>query len=416
MRRVSKPGFPVYTFRYHFGYASDAKKSMEKTNYNLLIVDDSSTVRAMLTMHVELLGFKAYQAENGEEALEILRRQGIDLIISDIMMPKMDGYRLLETLKADDNLRHIPVIVISSVDEIDSIARCIELGAEDFLSKNFNSVLLRARIDACLEKKRLRDVEIEYMQKIIDFEKNEREKILKELEIAKEIQASMLTDVIPDVKGLSIWAMTEPAKQVGGDFYDFITLSDVLTGFVIGDVSGKGVPAALFMALSMALVRACALDDTSALNAITKAHRLILEYSKASMFVTLFYVIINSESHTMSYVNAGHNPVLLLKKEGGFLELAATGIMLGALENIELEEVSMKIESGDILVLYTDGATDAINKDREFFGMDRLREVILRYSNGSSRELAEAIKGAVLQFAGDQPQFDDITLMVVKIL
>ncbi|NQE04901.1 hypothetical protein C5S32_03425 [ANME-1 cluster archaeon GoMg1] len=245
------------------------------------------------------------------------------------------------------------------------------------------------------------------------FDELERKRY--ELKMAHDIQQSFLPDAIPLLKGFELAAQNLPAKEVGGDFYDFIPISEDKMGVTIADVSGKGVPAALFMALSRTIVRANATRSPDVVDVIQDANRLITADAKSGMFVTLFYAILDLREKTLTYVNAGHNPPVMFKgKTGELIMLRAKGIALGAMEDIELEERKIILKSGDMVVFYTDGVTEAEDVEERQFGKERLFKVIKENHNLSANDMIEKIKAAVLSFCGKQPQFDDITLMVLK--
>ncbi len=244
----------------------------------------------------------------------------------------------------------------------------------------------------------------------------EKERLQKELEIAKGIQQSFLPEKEPEIAGIDISASNIPAKEVGGDFYDFIPIAADKWGLTIADVSGKGVPAALYMALSRTLVRASTTGNPNVSDGIEKANDLICADSKSGMFVTLFYAILDVKKKSLRYVNAGHNPPLLLRQpSGGILLLKAEGIALGVVGGIKLEEADVQLEKGDLITLFTDGVTEAINEKEELFGQQRLLDVIEQNRGLPAREIVVKIQDAVTAFAGGQPQFDDITLMIVKV-
>ncbi len=245
----------------------------------------------------------------------------------------------------------------------------------------------------------------------------EKERLEKELEIAKGIQQSFLPEKEPEIPGIDIAASNLPAKEVGGDFYDFIPIAMDKWGLTIADVSGKGVPAALFMALSRTLVRASTTGNPNIRDGIEKANDLICSDAKSGMFVTLFYAILDAKKKTLKYVNAGHNPPMLLRQpSGGILLLKADGIALGVMGGIQLEEAQVELEKGDIITLFTDGVTEAINEEEEQFGQQRLREIIEANKNLPAKEIIQKIQQAVDAFSGSQPQFDDLTLMIIKVL
>jgi serine phosphatase RsbU (regulator of sigma subunit) len=252
---------------------------------------------------------------------------------------------------------------------------------------------------------------------IIRLTTAEKERVQKELEIAKGIQQSFLPESAPLIAGFDLAGLNTPALEVGGDFYDFIPVGLDKWGLVIADVSGKGVPAALFMALSRTLIRANATDKVTPAGAIRRANDMISENGRANMFVTLFYGVLDPVRKTLAYVNAGHNPPLVLGQGGVEITLlAARGVALGIMSDIEFEEKEIALHQGDILVLYTDGVTEAINRKQEMFGNDRIGRLVEANHHLSAREIIKLIEREVASFSEGQPQFDDITLLLVKVL
>ena len=244
----------------------------------------------------------------------------------------------------------------------------------------------------------------------------EKERMLKELEIAKGIQQDFLPESAPVIPGFDLDGYNLPALEVGGDFYDFIPLDSDHTGLVIADVSGKGVPAALFMALSRTLIRASAHSAGDPVGSLREANVHLVEDSKTGMFVTLFYAVLDSRAKTLTYVNAGHNPPILVGAGSGSVKLlSAQGIALGVINEIDLEAVKIPLNTGDLIVLYTDGVTEATNEKIEEYGTDRFTDCILKNRNGTAPEIREAVVRDVIAFAGTQPQHDDITIMVLKV-
>lgn len=250
----------------------------------------------------------------------------------------------------------------------------------------------------------------------------EQELLKRELEVAKKIQASFLPERCADVSGWQLAAIWHSARQVGGDYYDFIPLpptrdgeggGEGRTGVVIADVADKGVPAALFMALSRTLVRTVAIDGRPPAMAIARANDLILADARSDLFVTLFYTILQPESGEITFVNAGHMPPLVARAAAGTLEeLRVPGIALGILEDITFEEHTAHLEPGDTLVLYTDGVTDASDSGQRMFGLERLKQVVTSHQAHTAEDLAQMISDEVAAFVGDAAQFDDFTLVV----
>ena len=258
------------------------------------------------------------------------------------------------------------------------------------------------------------------MQAERDTLMREMERKNTELAIAAGIQQSFLPDTIAQIEGYDIAARSVMAKEVGGDFFDIIPLEVVplgrgQLGIMIADVSGKGIPAALFMALSRIVVRVNALWHRDPARAIHDANNVITQDSKAGMFVTLFYGVLSEKDRTLTYVNAGHNPpVLYRSRDGSLEELMPTGIILGADENREFSARTVTLGCDDVIVMYTDGITESINAREEMFGEERLNRVIRDHARQPSRVILTEILAAVREFTGDVPQFDDITLMVIK--
>jgi sigma-B regulation protein RsbU (phosphoserine phosphatase) len=242
-----------------------------------------------------------------------------------------------------------------------------------------------------------------------------QERLAQELRLASEIQASFLPESCPSMRGWDIAADWHAAREVGGDFYDFIPLGRDRLGMVIADVSDKGVPAALFMSLSRTLVRASALDISSPAKVLQHVNELIMADARSGMFVTMFYAVLDQRKGKLTYASAGHNPPLWWRRaESQMTTLTAKGVVVGVADEIVLEERQIVMEPGDIVVLYTDGVTEPINSKVEEFGEERLTHTIAEASDRTCGELVHLIHDTVSAFVGDQPQFDDYTLVAVK--
>jgi serine phosphatase RsbU (regulator of sigma subunit) len=245
----------------------------------------------------------------------------------------------------------------------------------------------------------------------------DRERLMRELEIARGIQQSFLPQALPYLKGFEVAAFNIPASVVGGDFYDFIPLEHGNWGLVVADVSGRGIPAAIFMALSRTLFNVTAKEKCSVSEVVEKANKVILENNKANMFVTLFYAVLDETKRTINYASAGHNPSLLMKEgEDSVHLLKAQGIPLGMFADNKMTSVEIKMSKGDVVVIYTDGISEAINFDREQFEVDRLAQVIRENRHLSAGVMLEKTSAAIKEFVGLEPQFDDMTLMILKAL
>lgn len=381
----------------------------------LLIVDDNEDNRYTLMRRLQREGYENLTtATDGQQALELLARQRFDLVLLDVMMPGLNGYEVLERMRADSRLRHIPVIMISAVDEIDSVIRCIELGAEDYLSKPFNPTLLRARVGASLEKKRLRDEIMDVLNQIEG-----------ELQAARQIQLSMVpTEFLvptPD-RPVEVYATLEPARRVGGDLYDFFWGEDGRMYFVVADVSDKGAPAALFMARTKTMIRLIATLYRLPEGAPMEPHQIIEKVNEGlslenqqSMFVTVFLGILDPANATLSFTNAGHNLPYLLRNGDGISVLdGARGKPLGIRPTFTYQTESCKLAPGDALFVYTDGIPEALNTASEMFSEERLEEALRSLTAASASEMVAGVMERVRTFAANAVQADDIAAMGLR--
>jgi sigma-B regulation protein RsbU (phosphoserine phosphatase) len=239
--------------------------------------------------------------------------------------------------------------------------------------------------------------------------------INRELETAYNIQASFLPDTIPQHEGWDIGALWRPVRNVAGDFYDFYHLENGCLAIMIADVSGKGIPAALFMALSVTVLRFGMSMNLSPIEVTRRANELIIADQRSKMFATTFVGYIDLETGDLTFSSGGHNPALLYHAASNSCDyITASGVALGIFKSATYEESTAQLEVDDILVLYTDGITEVINTDEEEFGEERLEELVIRYRDLSAQMIADRILEDVTEFAGEQDLFDDATLVIVK--
>lgn len=387
---------------------------------HLLVVDDNRVSRLLLVHGLEQEGHTVESVENGRQALDMLRTKPFDLVLLDVEMPQMDGYQTLSIVKKDDALRHIPVIMVTAIDEMDSTIRCIEMGAEDYLPKPFNPVLLRARIDASLEKKRLRDQEQLYLKGLE-----------RELEIASEIQAGFLPSELPQIPGWDIAASLKSAREVAGDFYDVFPFRiENKIGLVIADVCDKGVAAALFMTLFRSLIRAVSNVDyftegrlspfganpseSRLKTAVSLTNNYIANvHGDTSMFATLFFGMLDPSTGKLSYINAGHEPPLIINDHRIRAALEKTGPAVGIIPNWDFAVQEVQLAPDEILFAFTDGVADTLNGEDESFGKERLLS-LLTTGDQTPSALLTSINAELQEFMADTKQFDDITLLAAR--
>ena len=247
----------------------------------------------------------------------------------------------------------------------------------------------------------------------------EKGRLERELQMAREVQTGLLPHEAPQIPGWEFVGRWLPARQVAGDFYDFIPGHDGRLGLVIADVADKGTPAALFMALSRSIIRGSVGPAPSPRDGIVHANRLLCADSVGGMFVTVFYGLLDPASGELTYVNAGHNPPLLCKQsdhdgQDGPTLLTRTGMALGVLPDTPFEQVTLRLDPGDCLLLYTDGVTDATGVGEERFGLERLQGVLARHRGAPAAAVVAALERALDSFTGSAAPFDDVTILAVK--
>ena len=377
----------------------------------ILIVDDEADVETLITQKfrrkVRRSQWELTFSRNGEEALNALQNNPeIDIVLSDINMPKMDGLTLLQKIREEKlDLR---TIMVSAYSDIENIRTAMNNGAFDFITKPIN----------------FQDMEIT-IERSFDNLKETREALRsrddllilkKELNLAHKIQQSILPkefDLHPSCQSKAIMV---PAKEVGGDFYDIIKLDSKHVALVVGDVSGKGVPAALFAMVNQTLLRSTSsalIRSTGKL--ITQVNQRCSKNNDNCMFITLFYGILNTETGELVYTNAGHLPPLLIHSDGSNEELPLTGgLPLGIVEDEEFAEKNITLRPDDTLFVYTDGITEAINSQGEEFGTSRLVEELTSQASKDLPSLNDYIYNQVLKFSQGVAQFDDLTALSLR--
>jgi len=379
----------------------------------ILVVDDIAENRDLLRRRIERLGVPDVSlATDGIEALAMIRAERFDLVFLDVMMPQMNGYEVLEALRAEGLIADVPVVVISALTEMDSVVRCIELGAEDYLAKPFNATLLRARLYALLEKKRLRD------QMRASLRRMEHE-----LEAARAMQLSMLPAPLAGGDGWPVVTEVhlEPARQVGGDLIDVFPLGPDHCGAVLGDVSGKGPAAALYMARAYGVFRSLAQSwqgwvagEAGAAAFLEQANRQLVAANDACNFLTLLFVVLDVRTGALVYGNAGHLPPFRLRAGTAPEALPGrAGLPLGIDGDAVYRTASAILAPGDVLVVYSDGVTEAMDTESVLFGDDRLLDVLGTLASPEPEATVAAVRQAVGGHIGAAEPSDDVAILAL---
>jgi len=381
----------------------------------ILSVDDEMDLELLLTQYfrrqIRKGEYEFKFAHNGLEALTmLLKEKDFDIILSDINMPEMDGLTLLTKINEMQNPA-LKCIMVSAYGDMGNIRQAMNNGAFDFATKPIDLDDLSVTIEKAIEQ-------IRYI-KTMQQEHTQLESIKGDLAVAREIQQAILPRIFPpfpeNAHQLDIAASMNAAKDVGGDFYDFFRIDDNHIGFVIADVSGKGVPAAIFMAVSRTLIRATGIRGVLPSECMTYSNNLLAKESVNSMFVTVFYGIYNIQTGEVTYANAGHNPPYLIKANGTIEQLPLSkDIVAGAIDEYEFSDEKFQLEHGDTLLLYTDGVTEATDKDYAEYGEGRLETLLKQQTKADCQQIIDKVKEDVKAFVGDAEQSDDITLLALK--
>jgi sigma-B regulation protein RsbU (phosphoserine phosphatase) len=340
----------------------------------------------------------------------LLKNKDYDIILSDINMPEMDGLTLLTKVNEMRNPA-LKCIMVSAYGDMGNIRQAMNNGAFDFATKPIDLDDLSVTIEKAIEQ-------IKYIRQM-QQEHTQLESIKGDLAVAREIQQAILPRIFPpfpeNKEQLDIAASMNAAKDVGGDFYDFFRIDEDRIGIVIADVSGKGIPAAIFMAVSRTLIRATGIRGGKPSECLTYSNQLLAKESVDCMFVTVFYGIYTISTGEITYCNAGHNPPYILKPNGTVEALPMPqDFLLGAIDGVEYHDQQMKLEPGETLVMFTDGVNEAINSSNEEFGNARLDNIIRGLSNASSQQIIESVKDGIKEFVDGAEQSDDITMLVLK--
>ena len=406
----------------------DKYQLSQARGYTVLVVDDSAINREILADQVKAEGYQTATAKDGKQAIQMIQTGSFDLILLDIIMPEIDGYQVLKWIRHSP-WKHIPTIMISALEQTDSVVKCIEMGAEDYLTKPFNSTLLKARLGACLEQKRLRDLESVYMrqlaqanQKISQFNnclQVENTRLSSELEVTQRLQQMLLPKEkeLHQIEALEIAGFSEAAAEIGGDYYDVVQHQGrIIIG--IGDVSGHGLESGVLMLMVQTAIR------TLIENNETDPKRLFEVLNR-----TIYKNIqrLNSDKNiSLSLVDyyegilsiSGQHEEILLVRQGEIerIDTVDLGFPLGLAESIEdfVFETKIPLAQSEVAILYTDGITEAENSQGSHYGLAQLCAVVQQNWQRSAQDIRQAVIQDLRSHIGIEQVYDDITLVVLK--
>ena len=377
--------------------------------YRILVVDDEPDLEPLMLQRmrrdIRSGRYKFVFAQNGVEALEKLRQENdIDMVLSDINMPQMDGLTLLEQIpKVDPNIRSV---IISAYGDMKNIRTAMNRGAFDFVTKPVDFEDLQVTIDRTLRNMAEWREALQSRDRLVALQ--------NELDVARGMQQSILPTRFPKDPSYAVYGKMQPARNVGGDFFDVMYLNDGRVGLAVADVSDKGVPAALFMMSSRTLLKGAAIGVGPPGEVLREVNDLLIEDNEGGMFVTLLYAVYDPSSRELTYANGGHNSPLVVHPDGTSALFPLTdGIALGIAPDLSYKQNTVTLSPGDSVIFYTDGVTEAMNSEGEELGLDPLSEFFRTNPPENPEETTAAVFDAVNVFAGEMAQSDDITCLVL---
>jgi serine phosphatase RsbU (regulator of sigma subunit) len=375
----------------------------ELSDSRILIVDD---VKANIDILVQALRdeYKLSVAVDGAGALRAIEKTPPDLVLLDIVMPGIDGYEVCRQLRAQEQTRELPVMFLSALEDVKDKAKGFEIGGNDYLTKPFEVLEVKARVRSLLKAKAYADAV--------------REAMARDLRIAREIQMGILPADLAGAtrgSGLDVSAAIEPAKEVGGDLYEVLRISNDRVVVALGDVSGKGIPAALFMAVAVTVLRTLARQIAEPDEILRRLNDELAEQNPRSMFVTLQCLVFDLVKRTVSVAGAGHHQLAIVSPgRPPRLACASTGRPAGLMPLNPIECETLPLQSGDTFVLFSDGVSEAMNIHEDFYGEERLLAALATTGGAPAEETVRQVLSDVRSFAAGAKQSDDITVVAVR--
>ena len=397
----------------HHTRSSETRPPTISPGPRALIADDQPDVITALRLLLRNAGYQTEAATSPEEVLEAIKHDNFDLVLMDLNYARdttsgQEGLDLITSIRRLDSA--LPIVVLTAWGSVELAVEAMHRGGRDFVLKPWDNSQLLKSLNAQIEfgrRKRL--------QRSLDAEsRSANDKLQQELEESHQIQAALMPKALPEIDGLDMAIEWRTARAVGGDYFDVLKFSDRHTAFCIADVAGKGMPAALLMSNVQAVLKSYASDGVSPRALCSKVNSVVCENIVPHRFITCFYALLDTQTRRLSYTNAGHCPPMLIR-DGVCLRLGEGGPVLGVFPDSQYTQGEIQLQSGDRLLLYTDGITEAQNPDGWDFGEDRLRELLTAGANESAAELRDRIMEAVNDFSKGEV-YDDATLMIVTVV
>jgi len=382
----------------------------------MLVVDDEPDlellIRQKFRKQIRENEYEFVFAHNGIEALtRVAEHPDVHLVLSDINMPEMDGLTLLSKIGELQNPT-LKAVIVSAYGDMENIRTAMNRGAFDFVTKPIDFTDLEVTINKTIQQVLLIKQALKEHEQLLSFQ--------QDLNVAARIQQSILPRTFPAFphrKEFDLYATMVPAKEVGGDFYDFFFLDEHHLAFVVGDVSGKGIPAAIFMALSRTVLKAIASRVENPGECLRQVNEMLIPESDTAMFVTIFYAVLNTQSGELTFSNGGHNPPYLVSAGGDVTPFEYVGgPIIGKIPGLTFDSKTITLNPGDTVFMFTDGVTEAMDPSRNLFEEPRLIESLKRGKDFKLTDLLQAVSLELKTFASTEPQSDDITMLSMRYL
>ncbi len=374
----------------------------------VLVVDDEPL---NINILVELLKdkYKMMAAKSGAQALKAARSSNKpDLILLDIMMPEMDGYEVCRQLKADEATKDIPVIFVSAMNEALDETKGFDVGAIDYITKPISPKTLEARVHTHLALTQ----QAAELREAHDLIKQQQKRMQDELNVARDIQLSMVPHTFPQDAAIEVYATLKPAREIGGDFYDTFMVDNESLCLCVGDVSGKGAPAALFMAMTKTLIKSYVSSDMSTASIMTRVNDELCENNDGNLFVTVFLAILNIHTGELRFTNAGHNYPYVIKEDKSLVTLKQKhGPVVAAMDGLIYKEDLITLDKSDTLFLFTDGVTEAMDKEEALYGETRLEDFLQTHDVKDVTTSVGLLMQDIAAYENNTEQSDDITIL-----
>jgi phosphoserine phosphatase RsbU/P len=368
----------------------------------VLIADDQQHILFALQMLLSGSGFATETASDPSDVLRALESEAFDAVLIDLNYTRdtvggREGLELVSKIRSLDSV--LPVVVMTAWSTVDLAVEAMQRGASDFVQKPWENRDLLTKLQNQLSRaKSQRELQRRYQEEVRE---------------AREIQASLLPKRLPSVPGYEIAAITQPLRFVGGDYYNISVIDERRTAFCIADVVGKGLPAALLMSSLHAAIQPLISQNLSPAELCHRLNRILCDLTPVGKFISLFYGVLDSEDHRLTYCNAGHNPPWLIRRQGMPMELSAEGAVFGQFPHWIYRQSELRMETGERLIFFTDGLVEACDHDEQAFGEQAVVRIVQESSSANAQELIRFLLDAASQHCEGHFQ-DDASIIVLQ--